>query len=108
MKFKALLAGAGMAVAAATAQAAPDVAQLQDNLKRNACVACHAVDKKLIGPGYNEVAEKYQGDEKAAAVLAEHVRKGSSGVWGPVPMPPNPKITDEDLATVIDWIMAGA
>ena len=78
----------------------------EDMLKKNGCTACHAIDKKLIGPAYVDVAAKYKGDAGAAAKLAEKVKKGGSGVWGQVPMPPNPQVSDADLKTMITYILA--
>jgi len=71
------------------------------------CMACHAKDKKVVGPAYQEVARKYKGQTDAPAKLALKVRKGSSGVYGPVPMPPSDekKIGDADLKAVIAWIL---
>jgi cytochrome c len=76
--------------------------------KKARCVACHAIDKKLVGPAYRDVATKYRGDSGAPARLAEKVRHGGSGVWGQVPMMPHPadKISDDDLAAVIGWVLA--
>lgn len=88
--------------------AAPDPAKVHDILAKNNCLACHAVDKKVVGPAYKDVAAKYKDDANAPKQLATHIRNGSSGVWGPVPMPPNPGISDEDIQTVVDWLMAGA
>lgn len=72
------------------------------------CMACHAKDKKLLGPSFKDVAAKYKGNKDAAALLADKVRKGGKGVWGPIPMSPNgpDKISDADLKEVIDWILA--
>lgn len=77
-------------------------------IKKARCVACHAVDKKLVGPAYKDVAAKYRGDAGAPARLAEKVRHGGSGVWGDIPMIPHPadKISDENLAAAIQWILA--
>lgn len=71
------------------------------------CTACHAVDKKLVGPSYRDVAAKYRGRADAAALLAERVRKGGKGVWGQVPMLPvdAAKISDADLKAVIAWVL---
>ena len=76
--------------------------------KAKGCTACHSVDKKLVGPAYKDVAAKYKGDASAAAKLAEKVKKGGSGVWGPVPMPPNANVPDADVKALVDWILAGA
>ena len=73
--------------------------------KKNACTACHAIDKKLVGPAYKEVAAKYKGDAKAQAMLEEKVKKGGVGTWGQVPMPPNGGVKDEDVKTLVKWIL---
>ena len=78
----------------------------EDLLKKSGCTACHSVDKKIVGPAYIEVAAKYKGDAGAAAKLFEKVKKGGSGVWGPVPMPPNPTVSDADLKTMITYVLA--
>ncbi len=77
----------------------------EDLLKKNACVACHAIDKKLVGPAYKEVAAKYKGQKDAEAKLAEKVKKGGQGAWGPVPMPPNPTVSDADIKTMEAYIL---
>ena len=66
---------------------------------------CHAVDKKIVGPTLKEISAKYKGDNKAEAKLAEKVKKGGSGVWGQVPMPPNAAVKDEDIKTMVQWIL---
>ena len=73
--------------------------------KKYNCTACHAVDKKLVGPAYKDVAAKYKGDSAAAAKLATKVKKGGSGVWGPIPMPPNPAVPDADVKKLVDWVL---
>ena len=77
-------------------------------VKKARCVACHAVDQKRVGPAYKEVAAKYKGDSKAAALLFDKVRHGGSGNWGQVPMIPHPadKISDDDLKATVAWILA--
>ena len=77
----------------------------EESLKAAGCTACHSVDKKLVGPAYTVVAAKYKGKD-ATAELMQKVRKGGSGVYGPIPMPPNPpeKINDADLKAVVEWI----
>ena len=77
-------------------------------IKKARCVACHAVDKKLVGPAYKDVAAKYRGDAAAPALLFNKVRNGGSGNWGEIPMIPHPadKISDENLAAAIQWILA--
>ena len=78
----------------------------EELLKKNGCVACHSVDKKLVGPGYKEVSAKYKGNAKAAAMLAEKIKKGGQGAWGPIPMPPNPNVSDADLQAMVKFILA--
>lgn len=103
MKSRAWIAAAGVAALAA-ALAAP--AQADDKLlKDKGCTACHANDKKLVGPAYKEVAKKYKGDAAASAKLAEKVIKGGQGVWGPIPMPPN-KVTADEAKTMVSFILA--
>ena len=80
----------------------------KDLATKSACMACHAVDKKLVGPAYQDVAKKYAGDKTAEAKLVEKVKKGGSGVWGPIPMPPNAAVKDEDIKTLVKWVLAGA
>ncbi|MCX7898272.1 MAG: cytochrome C', partial [Rhodocyclaceae bacterium] len=75
---------------------APALANLELAKKSN-CMSCHQVDKKLVGPSYLEVANKYKGQKDAEAVLFEKVKKGGKGVWGEVPMPPNAAVKDEDI-----------
>ena len=74
--------------------------------KSKNCMACHAVDKKLVGPAYKEVAKKYAGQKDAEATLVTHVMKGSKGVWGPVPMPANAQVNEADAKKRVDWIMS--
>jgi cytochrome c len=76
--------------------------------QKNACVACHAVDKKLLGPAYQEVAKKYAGQKDAEAVLVERIRKGGSGNWGQIPMPAQPNLKEEDARALARWILDGA
>jgi cytochrome c len=73
--------------------------------KKHNCLACHAVDKKVIGPAYKDVAKKFKGQPGAEAMLIEKVKKGSQGVWGPVPMPPNAAVPDADIKKLVDWIL---
>ena len=88
--------------APAISVAAPDGAPLA--VKYN-CQACHAVDKKLVGPSLKEVAAKYAGDKGALAKLEQKVKTGGSGVWGAIPMPPN-NVPDADLKTLVEWILS--
>ena len=96
---------AATALIAGTSHAAMDAAAGEAMMKKDGCSACHAVDKKIIGPSYQEVAAKYKGDAGAAAKLAKKVKEGGSGVWGPVPMPPNMTTPDADIKALVDWIL---
>ncbi len=76
--------------------------------KQNACLGCHAINKKIVGPSFQAIAEKYKGDAKAQAFLKNKIAKGGSGSWGVVPMPANTKLNDADLSTLTSWILRGA
>ncbi|MBP6305015.1 MAG: c-type cytochrome [Giesbergeria sp.] len=69
------------------------------------CMACHAVDKKLVGPSYKDVAAKYAGQKDAVEKLAVKIIKGGSGVWGPIPMPPNAQVNEADAKKLATWVM---
>ncbi len=100
----ALIAGA-----LATAFATLPAAAADDGLalaQKNGCTACHAVDKKIVGPAYKDVANKYRGDKAAQAKLVDKVKKGGAGVWGQVPMPPNTQVKDADIKKIVDWVLA--
>lgn len=77
-----------------------------DLAKKNACMACHAVDKKLVGPAYQDVAKKYAG--KSADELAKSIKAGGSGKWGAVPMPAQTALSDADAKTLAAWVLSGA
>ena len=94
----------GAALLATTGAASANQALAQ----KNACMACHAIDKKIVGPSYKDVAKKYQGDKGAEEKMIVKVKKGGSGVWGPVPMPPNANVPDADVKALVEWILAGA
>ncbi len=84
----------------------PAVAQDGEALfKSKPCAACHAIDSKLVGPAFKEVAAKYAGQEGAADTLAGHIKNGSQGVWGPIPMPPNP-VTEEEAKILAEWVLS--
>ncbi len=94
-----------MAALAAPASAALDNAAGQAMMQKDGCVACHAIDKKLIGPAYQDVAAKYKGDKDAVAKLSTKVKNGGSGVWGSIPMPPNSGVSDADIKNLVTWIL---
>jgi len=99
MKRIALACGIA-ALAALPAHAQEDLA------KKHNCLACHAVDKKVVGPAYKDVAAKYRSDKGAEAKLIDKVKKGGSGVWGQIPMPPNSAVPDADVKKLVDWILS--
>ena len=74
--------------------------------KEKNCLACHAVEQKLVGPAYKEVAAKYKGDKSAEAKLATKIQKGGSGVWGAIPMPANPQVSDADAKALAKWVLS--
>ncbi|HYA96287.1 MAG TPA: c-type cytochrome [Terriglobales bacterium] len=75
--------------------------------KKSGCMTCHAVDKKVVGPAYKDVAKKYKGNPNAVAILVKKVSDGGSGVWGPIPMPPNkPKVSEADIKTLVNWVLS--
>jgi cytochrome c len=102
MKIAAAILAASTLVVASVAVAD----ELEDMMKKNGCNACHAEDKKVIGPAYKDVAAKYKGDAGAVEKLTEKVKKGGSGVWGPVPMPPNTQVKDADAKKMVELILA--
>jgi cytochrome c len=91
--------------AAQAANAALDNNSAQALMQKDGCAACHSVDKKIVGPAYQEVAAKYKGDKDAAAKLADKVKKGGVGVWGQIPMPPNAQASDADIKDLVTWIL---
>ena len=99
MKTVIFAAAAAVVMLAAPARADEALA------KKYNCLACHQVDKKVVGPAYKDIAKKYKGKSGAAALLAEKVKKGGSGTWGPIPMPPNAAVPDADLKKLVDWIL---
>ena len=99
MKLFPALTLALVAALASPAFANADLAQ-----KKN-CMACHALDKKLVGPAYKEVAAKYAGQKDAVDKLTQKVLKGGSGVWGPVPMPANPQVTEAEAKQLVQWVL---
>ena len=100
MKKSAILAAIAVSAAALPAIANEELA------KKSACTACHATDKKIVGPAFKEVAAKYRNDKGAEAKLVEKVKKGGVGVWGQVPMPPNAAVSDADTKTLVKWILS--
>ena len=84
--------------------AAPAFAQADLAQKKN-CMACHAIDKKVVGPAYKDVAAKYAGQKDAVDKLAAKVVKGGTGVWGNIPMPANPQVTEAEAKQLVQWVL---
>jgi cytochrome c len=95
-----------LAATLAAAAAMPAAQASADLAKAKACMACHTVASKLVGPSYKDVAAKYAKDAGAEARLAQKIQKGSSGTWGPIPMPANPQVSDAEAQTLAKWILA--
>ena len=95
------------ALATGIAVTTPALADMALATSKN-CMACHAVDKKLVGPSYKDIAAKYAGQADAVDKLAGKVVKGGSGAWGPVPMPANAQVNDADAKKLVAWILAGS
>jgi cytochrome c len=93
------------ALAAAVLFAATPAHASMDLAKAKNCTACHAVDKKLIGPAYKDVAAKYASDKDATAKLAKKVREGGVGVWGQIPMPANPQVSADEATALVKWVL---
>lgn len=89
------------------AKKAADASTL-DLATKSGCMACHGVKNKIVGPGFNEVVARYQGQPDAESRLIAKVKAGGQGVWGSIPMPPNAHIKDDDLKTLVQWILAGS
>jgi cytochrome c len=103
MKFIRIATAAAIAATALLALTAVQASeQLAD---KHSCTACHMVDKKMVGPSFKDIAAKYKGDSEAAKNLAVKLEKGSSGVWGNVPMPGMPHISEQDRATLAAWVL---
>ncbi len=91
-----------------TAAIAQDAAAAKALASKNACLACHAVDKKLVGPSYKDVAAKHKGQSDALEKVAARIKSGGSGIYGPVPMPAQAQLKDDELKLLAGWILAGA
>lgn len=106
MRYVLILGGAWL-LGMQSANAAVDMAKGLELAQKSNCMACHAVDKKVMGPAYQDVAKKYKGDTAAEETLIKKVKAGGAGVWGPIPMPPNsPRVSDADIKTLVEWVLA--
>jgi cytochrome c len=74
--------------------------------KAKNCMACHSVNTKIVGPAYKDIAKKYVGQKTAQDMLVQKVLKGGGGVWGAVPMPANPQVTEAEARTLVKWVMS--
>ena len=97
-----LMTAASAALLVMSGMASADQALAQ----KNACMSCHGVDKKIVGPAFKEIAKKYAGDKTAEAKLVAKVKTGGKGVWGEIPMPPNPQVKPEDAQKIVAWILS--
>lgn len=99
--------GRGAAPAAAPdTLAAADADPVKKILDANACSGCHALERRVVGPSFMEVSLKYRDDPAAKGRLSSRIRQGGQGVWGAVPMPPNPAVSEPDLDAVVSWILS--
>lgn len=102
MKLRTISVLATMAILSQPVMANKDLAA------KSGCMTCHQVDKKLVGPAYQEVATRYKGQSDAVQKLSTKIKAGGKDAWGPVPMPPNPNVNDADISTLVKWILSGA
>ncbi len=100
MKAAVTLAAALLALSANAAFASKELAQ------KNGCMSCHQEGRKVVGPAYKDMAKKYAGDAKAEAHLVGVIKKGGKGVWGNIPMPPHPNVSDADAKAMVQWILS--
>lgn len=107
MHLKKVVLAASALLAAAGANAL-DAAAAKALASKSACLACHAADKKLVGPAYKDVAAKHAGQADALEKVAARIKSGGSGMYGAVPMPPQPALKDEELKLLAAWVLAGA
>lgn len=96
----ALVSACGMLTIGGPAIASAELA------KQKNCLACHAVDKKLVGPAYKDIAAKYKADKNALPMLVKKVREGGVGVWGQIPMPANPQVNEQEAQTLVKWVLS--
>lgn len=105
MKMFAILTAAAAAALAGNAHAA-DAKSAQALAQTSGCLACHTVDKKLVGPSYKDIANRYRQDKGAEAKLVKKVKEGGKGVWGEIPMPPNAHVKDADIKALVQWVLS--
>ena len=100
MKAIVIAAAAALTLTAGVASADQALAQ------KSACMSCHQLEKKVVGPAFKDVAKKYKGDAKAADHLVDVIKKGGKGVWGTVPMAPHPQVTDDNAKKLAAWVLS--
>jgi cytochrome c len=100
MKAIVFAAAAALALTAGVASADQALAQ------KSACMSCHQLAKKVVGPSFQDVAKKYKGDAKAADHIVQVIKKGGKGVFGPVPMPPHPQVSDDNAKKLAAWVLS--
>jgi cytochrome c len=102
--FAVLATALGLTLASGAFAADPKAAEAL--ARTSGCLACHSVDKKLVGPAYKDVAAKYRNKKGAEAALIQKVKAGGKGAWGEIPMPPNPQVKDADIKTIVQWVLS--
>jgi cytochrome c len=100
MKAIVIAAAAALALTAGIASADEALA------RKSACMSCHQIDKKVVGPAFKDVAKKYKGDAKAEEHIVGVIKKGGKGVWGPIPMPPHPQVSDDNAKKLAAWVLS--
>jgi cytochrome c len=106
MKRSIMVVAAAIALGvAAQAGAAVDAAKANELAKAKNCYSCHSLDKKLVGPSFKDIGAKYKGNKDAQATLAKKIIAGGGGVWGPIPMPPNP-VKEDEAKMLVEWILS--
>ena len=100
MKSIVIAAAAVLALTAGVASADQALAQ------KSACMSCHQLEKKVVGPAFKDVAKKYKGDAKAEEHIVGVIKKGGKGVWGTVPMPPHPQVSDDNAKKLAAWVLS--
>ena len=106
MKIFVTLIAAAAAVTFAAGTHAADAKAAEALAKSSGCLACHTMDKKLVGPSYKDIAAKYRAQKGAEADLINRVKAGGKGAWGDIPMPPNAHVKDADIKTMVQWILS--
>jgi cytochrome c len=100
-----MLKKAILILAAGTVLAAPVLANEALARSKN-CMACHAIDRKMVGPSYKDISARYANDAQAVAKLTDKIRRGGSGVWGAIPMPANPSLSEDEAKTLAAWSLS--